>query len=383
MISPKGFCDVLQSFGLTHYYGVPDSLLKNLCTYIDATFSKDAHLITANEGNAVGLATGHYLGSNSPAVVYMQNSGLGNVVNPLTSLADTAVYSIPMLLVIGWRGEPGVKDEPQHVKQGQVTEQQLDVLGIPYVIIDGQSNLHQSLPGLLAQMAQQQRPVAVLVRKNTFDSFKGPVSSHSTEQPNSYPMNREQALQVLLPLISADALIVCTTGKTSREVFEIRKARNESNTDFLTVGGMGHTSSIAMGVAKVNPDRLVVALDGDGSMLMHMGALAIAGSSGLTNFIHIVLNNECHDSVGGQPTVGGAIDIERIATGSGYSQYFVCSDEHTLRERWQQISSASTNLSSPILLEVKIRKGARSDLGRPTSTPAENKQAFMRHALRD
>ncbi|NKX20185.1 phosphonopyruvate decarboxylase [Alteromonadaceae bacterium A_SAG2] len=383
MLSPKDFCDVLQSFGLTQYYGVPDSLLKNLCTYIDATFSKEAHLIAANEGNAVGLATGHYLGSNSPAVVYMQNSGLGNVVNPLTSLADTAVYSIPMLLVIGWRGEPGVTDEPQHVKQGQVTEQQLDVLDIPYVVIDGHSNLRHSLPGLLAQMAQQLRPVAILVRKNTFDSLKDPVSSHSIVPSKNYPMNREQALQVLLPLISADALIVCTTGKTSREVFEIRKARNESNTDFLTVGGMGHTSSIAMGVAKVNPDRLVVALDGDGSMLMHMGALAIAGTSGLTNFLHIVLNNECHDSVGGQPTAGGMIDIEKIALGSGYSKYFVCSDEHTLREQWQEISNGNHNLSSPIMLEVKIRKGARSDLGRPTSTSAENKQAFMRHALRD
>jgi phosphonopyruvate decarboxylase len=383
MLSPKEFCDVLQSFGLTHYYGVPDSLLKNLCTYIDDTFSKEAHLITANEGNAVGLATGHYLGSNTPAVVYMQNSGLGNVVNPLTSLADRAVYSIPMLLVIGWRGEPRVKDEPQHVKQGQVTEQQLEVLDIPYVIIDGDSDLGQSLPDLLVQMTQQHRPVAVLVRKNTFASLKSPSSSNSSVASTRYPLNREQALQVLLPLISKDALIISTTGKTSREVFEIRKARNESNTDFLTVGGMGHTSSIAMGVAKVNPDRLVVALDGDGSMLMHMGSLAIAGSSGLSNFIHVVLNNECHDSVGGQPTVGGVIDIERIALGSGYSKYFVCSDEHTLRDQWLEISNNSTNVNSPVLLEVKIRKGARSDLGRPTSTPEENKRAFMRHALRD
>ena len=382
MINPKSFYDHLTSYS-DFITGVPDSLLKEFNACVLDEHPKNKHIIAPNEGTSIGLAIGNYISTGKVPTVYMQNSGIGNAVNPLMSLADRDVYGVPMLVVIGWRGEPGVKDEPQHVKQGQVTEQQLEVLDIPYVIIDGDSDLGQSLPDLLVQMTQQHRPVAVLVRKNTFASLKSPSSSNSSVASTRYPLNREQALQVLLPLISKDALIISTTGKTSREVFEIRKARNESNTDFLTVGGMGHTSSIAMGVAKVNPDRLVVALDGDGSMLMHMGSLAIAGSSGLSNFIHVVLNNECHDSVGGQPTVGGVIDIERIALGSGYSKYFVCSDEHTLRDQWLEISNNSTNLSSPVLLEVKIRKGARSDLGRPTSTPEENKRAFMRHALRD
>ena len=375
MLSPKDFCELLDHYCLNTYYGVPDSLLKNLCTYIDTTFESDAHLITANEGNAVGLATGHYLGSGNPAVVYMQNSGLGNVVNPLTSLADPAVYSVPMLLVIGWRGEPGVKDEPQHVKQGQVTEKQLDVLDIPYVIIDSNSDLSRCLPGLLTQMNEQHRPVAVLVRKDTFSSLV-----KSDARKSEFAMNREQALQGLLPLIPPSALIVSTTGKTSREVFEIRKAQGRDNTDFLTVGGMGHTLSIAMGVAKVKPERLVVALDGDGSMLMHMGSLAIAGTSGLNNLVHVLLNNACHDSVGGQPTVAGTIDIERVALGCGYRHYFSCVDDETLCEQWQQLSEFISVCDGPVLLEIKIKKGARADLGRPTSTPVENKRSFMTHA---
>jgi len=375
MVSPKDFCELLQEHGLAHYFGVPDSLLKNLCTYIDAKYAADSHLITANEGNAVGLATGHYLGSGSPAVVYMQNSGLGNVVNPLTSLADPAVYSIPMLLVIGWRGEPGIKDEPQHVKQGQVTQDQLAVLDIPFVVIDGDSDLKCCLPDLLTQMNGQQRPVAILVRKDTFSSL-----AKATSVSADFPMNREQALQVLLPQIAPSALIVSTTGKTSREVFEFRQAKGQGNTDFLTVGGMGHTLSIAMGVAKVTSHRTVVALDGDGSMLMHMGSLAIAGNSGLKNLIHVVLNNECHDSVGGQPTVAGKIDIERIALGCGYSGYFACDDEDTLRKQWHNIVENRYLLAGPVLLEVKIRKGAREDLGRPTSSPIDNKLAFMQHA---
>ncbi|QDG37695.1 phosphonopyruvate decarboxylase [Alteromonas mediterranea] len=375
MLSPKDFCELLHRHGLDSYYGVPDSLLKNLCTYIDATCEAGAHIITANEGNAVGFATGHYLGSGNPAVVYMQNSGLGNVVNPLTSLADPAVYGVPMLLVIGWRGEPGVKDEPQHVKQGQVTEQQLDVLSIPYVIIDSNSDLNRCLPNLLTQMNDKHRPVAVLVRKDTFSSL---VKSEAVQ--SELTLDREQALKGLFPLIPPSALIVSTTGKTSREVFEIRKMQGRDNTDFLTVGGMGHTLSIAMGVAKVKPNRLVVALDGDGSMLMHMGSLATAGNSGLTNLVHVVLNNACHDSVGGQPTVAGNIDIERIALGCGYGKYFTCFDDESLCTQWHNLSEYIMLSNAPVLLEIKIRKGARGDLGRPTSTPTENKLAFMKHA---
>lgn len=375
MISPKQFCDVLNGQGLNHFYGVPDSLLKNLCAYIDNSFGADFHVITANEGNAVGLAAGHYIGSAQPAVVYMQNSGLGNAVNPLTSLADPAVYSIPMLLIIGWRGEPGVKDEPQHIKQGEITEQQLEVLGIPYVVIDAFSSLEHSLLPLLSKMHECSCPVAILVRKDTFADEGKVAASHS-----QYPMSREQVLASLVGRTTGDELIISTTGMTSRELYEIRQANNQKNTDFLTVGAMGHTLSIAMGVARVNPNRTVIALDGDGSMLMHMGSLAVVGASNLENLIHVVLNNQCHDSVGGQPTIAGAIDLERIVLGCGYKAYFRCEDATSLNAVWSQVLKDKVKYNGPVLFEVKIKKGARSDLGRPTSTPKENKVAFMQHA---
>ena len=303
-------------------------------------------------------------------MVYMQNSGLGNAINPLTSLADPKVYSIPMLMVIGWRGEPGVKDEPQHVKQGEVTEQQLILLNIPYVVIDAESSLDELLPPLLSTMVQASTPVAVLVRKGTFAKYQS-KQAHSTLSS----LTRERALQLILEGIDERDIVVSTTGKTSREVFEIRQSLNQPANDFLTVGGMGHTSSIAMGVALTQPERRVLAIDGDGSMLMHMGALPIIGCHAPSNLIHIVLNNQSHESVGGQPTVAGSIDIQQIALASGYKHYACAADERTLSEC---LTVAFVD-AGPSMLEVKIAIGSREDLGRPTSSPIENKQAFMQH----
>lgn len=374
MISPAEFCTVLEKFGIDFYSGVPDSLLKNLCAHIDTTYSAQQHIITANEGNAVALAMGRYMANSVPTCVYMQNSGLGNTINPLTSLADPKVYSIPMLLVIGWRGEPGVKDEPQHVKQGAITEKQLDILDIPYVVINSETNIEKLALPLLNTMVTQSRPVAILVKKNTFseiNSTRPDKQAHNSKKQ----LPREQALSVLLDIFSEDDVVVSTTGKTSREVFELRKSRGQSASDFLTVGGMGHTSSIAMGVALGAPNKRVIAIDGDGSMLMHMGALPIIGCHNICNLVHIVLNNECHESVGGQPTVAGKIKIADIALASGYTKYFSASTTTEITSQWSTLSEQT----GPILLEIKIAKGARKDLGRPTSSPIENKKAFMQH----
>lgn len=370
MIDPRDFCDVLGKHGIEFFCGVPDSLLKNLCAFVDDSFSKEQHIITANEGNAVGLAMGHFLGSNTPAAVYMQNSGLGNAVNPLTSLADPQVYSIPMLLIIGWRGEPGVKDEPQHGVQGQITEQQLSIMDIPYVVMHSQSDCDAVLAPLLEKMTTKSRPVAVLIKKGTFSAFKS-----VNQLPSVYSLVREDALNTLLNSFDSDDIVVSTTGKTSREVFELRQQRGEPASDFLTVGGMGHTSSIAMGVALAAPKRRVIGIDGDGSMLMHMGALPIVGNHSSSNLVHIVLNNQCHESVGGQPTVAGDIDIEKLAMASGYKAYFCASDQKSIANLWSSIASNS----GPILFEIKIAKGARDNLGRPTSSPIQNKNAFMQH----
>jgi phosphonopyruvate decarboxylase len=373
VIEPKQFSELLTKHSMGFYCGVPDSLLKNLCAYVDGEFSAKQHIITANEGNAVALATGHYLGSGNPAVVYMQNSGLGNAINPLTSLADPAVYGIPMLLVIGWRGEPGVKDEPQHVKQGLISEKQLQVLDIPYAVLDADSDIETEMTPLLSSMSKHSRPVAVLIRKDTFSPYKKSVSN--VEQNTDYSMKREHALSVLLELFAERDIVVSTTGKTSREVYEIRQQGGLESKDFLCVGGMGHTSSIAMGVALAKPQRRIIAIDGDGSMLMHLGALPIIGSHGSANLVHIVLNNQSHESVGGQPTVAGKIDIGQLALASGYKGYWCANDETSLGDVWSKLTSTP----GPILLEIKIAIGSRNDLGRPTSTPVQNKQAFMTH----
>jgi phosphonopyruvate decarboxylase len=373
MIAPKQFCQLLSKHDMGFYCGVPDSLLKNLCAYVEGEFSAEQHIITANEGNAVALATGHYLGSGRPAVVYMQNSGMGNAINPLTSLADPAVYGIPMLLVIGWRGEPGVKDEPQHVKQGEISAEQLNVLGIPYAVIDATSDLDAVIAPLLKSMSHQSRPVALLVRKGTFSPYAKALKK--TDEPANYAMGREHALTVLMELFADEDLVVSTTGKTSREVFEIRQQGAHEANDFLCVGGMGHTSSIAMGVALARPQRRVIAIDGDGSMLMHMGALPIIGCHSGANLVHVVLNNQSHESVGGQPTVAGKIDIGKIVLASGYNGYWCADDEVSLRGIWPNLA----NTLGPVFLELKIAIGSRDDLGRPTSTPVQNKQAFMGH----
>lgn len=371
MISPKLFCDLLLSHGIDFYCGVPDSLLKNLCSYIDSVLPGESHIITANEGNAVALAIGRHIGSNKASVVYMQNSGLGNAVNPLTSLADDKVYGIPMLLIIGWRGEPGIPDEPQHIKQGEISEQQLKILDVPYQILAAETDINSVLPPLLQTMRSESRPVALLVRQNTFENITGKNKTN-----NNYHFVREQALQSLLSLIRPSDLVVSTTGKTSREVFEVRQSQNQAAADFLTVGGMGHTSSIAMGVALARPDRKIIAIDGDGSMLMHMGALPVIGNHQCENLVHIVLNNQAHESVGGQETVAGKIDLKGLALASGYKQYYCAQDDAGLRSVWEIL----TTQRGPTLLEIKIAIGSRDNLGRPTKTPKENKLQFMKKA---
>lgn len=369
MISSAAFCDFLAKHDVSQFYGVPDSLLKSLCAYIDNTFATQQHVITANEGNAMAMAAGYYLGSGQPAVVYMQNSGLGNIVNPMTSLCDPQVYSIPMLLVIGWRGEPGVKDEPQHVKQGEITPEQLSLLDIPYEVIDQHADIG-SLAPLLSLMTEQSRPVAVVVKKGSFATVK------AAPRPNAFSLKREAALSALLDVLAPQTLVVSTTGKTSREVFELRKAKGHANSDFLTVGGMGHTASIALGVAMSQPNRQVIAIDGDGSVLMHMGALAVIGSVAPKNFIHVVLNNQSHESVGGQPTVMGNVDLQAISRACGYQHYLCATAVADIEKALVSLNSQT----GPALLEIKIAQGARDDLGRPTSSPQENKHAFMHHA---
>lgn len=371
MIAPSEFFFALKQQGIHFFTGVPDSLLKSFCAYLEAHASPEEHLITANEGNAVALAAGYYLATAKPALVYMQNSGLGNAFNPLVSLTDPKVYSIPMLLMLGWRGEPGIQDEPQHLKQGEITPEQLQTLGIPYAVLEATSDWHAVLMEAVTTLIKINAPVALLIKKGVFQEDESRDASALLQAL----FFREQALNQILSLCSPEDIVLSTTGKTSRELFELRLQRNEPLRDFLTVGSMGHLSSIALGLALYRPDRRVICLDGDGALLMHMGAMAVIGEHQPPNLVHVLLNNAAHESVGGQPTVAGRMDFNAIAKGCGYPFYYQAQDHKSLVDCWTQIESRRTLC----LLEILIAKGSRKNLGRPTQTPAQTKEAFMSH----
>lgn len=373
MIDCNVFYEALLAEELGIYAGVPDSLLKEICACITERSEAGWHIITANEGAAVALATGSYLASEKLGLVYMQNSGLGNTVNPLLSLTDQKVYSIPMLLMIGWRGEPGFKDEPQHVKQGEVTLEMLNVMGIPYEILpDSNEEAHSILKKTVGLAKELQQPVALIVRKNTFAKY----SSTKPEASNGLTLRREDALKIVLSEISTDDVVVSTTGMISREIYECREGQNQAHSqDFLTVGSMGHCSQIAMGIALSSKSKRVYCIDGDGAVVMHMGSLGISGQYKGGNMIHIVINNGKHDSVGGQPTVGFDISIPAVAEACGYREVISVDDASSIRSELIRLRE----LGEMVLLEIRVQPGARSDLGRPTSTPIQNKEALMSH----
>lgn len=370
MLQPRDFFDLLRRNEVEFFAGVPDSLLKSFCAYVTANVAPNRHVIAANEGGAVALGLGYHLATGKLPLIYMQNSGLGNSVNPLMSLADPDVYAVPMILLIGWRGEPGVKDEPQHRKQGRVMVPMLEAMEIPQAVLSTDLDETQAIVEHAVGHAREQgTPYAIVVRKRTFEKFVLP-----REDRPAYPMGREEAIKVILDGLQPTDIVVSTTGMASRELFEYRVARGDGHgSDFLTVGGMGHASQIALGVAMQRPDRLVFCLDGDGAVLMHMGSLAINAQLNCPNFKHVVLNNGAHDSVGGQPTVGFDIDIPRVAEAVGY--------ETVLRaEAAGEVETALRELRDARcmgLLEIRVNKGSRPDLGRPTTTPIQNKEGFM------
>lgn len=354
------------------FTGVPDSLLKDFCAFITDHSSNKNHIIAANEGAAIGIATGYYLATGTVPVVYMQNSGIGNAVNPLVSLADEKVYKIPMLLVIGWRGEPGVKDEPQHVKQGEITLSLLDALNIPYAVLESEENdALVQVNKLIQEIKTKETPHALVVRANTFEKYK-----LKNRPENLFTLSREEAMKLVVDQLKDSDIVVSTTGKLSRELFEYRERLQQGHSrDFLTVGSMGHSSSLALGIAIQKKDRSVYCLDGDGAFIMHMGASSTIGAVAPANFKHIVFNNGAHESVGGQPTIGFDITMTSIALASGYKNVFKA-------ETAVEIQNALLKMKAergPTLLEIRVNCHSREDLGRPTTSPIENKLQFMKH----
>jgi len=371
MIQPKAFIERLQQGGIDFFAGVPDSLLKNLCAYITDNVAREKNIIAANEGNAVGLAAGYHLATGKVGCVYMQNSGEGNIVNPLLSLVDEDVCRIPMLLIIGWRGEPGVHDEPQHVKQGKVTLSLLEAMHVPYAVLD--EHWEQQVQQAVETIHKTNGVYTLIIRKGTFDEY---VLQNQTV--SSLPLTREEAIKLVVDKLQEDDIVVSTTGMISRELFEYREAKQQGHgADFLTVGSMGHASQIALGIALQKPERRVFVFDGDGALLMHMGGMAIIGDYCPNNLVHIVFNNGAHDSVGGQPTVGQKIDVVSIAKAVGYTDVTSVDNKEALFDALKQLGES--RMKGVSLININVRKGNRKDLGRPTTTPVQNKEAFMKN----
>ncbi len=370
MIQPQAFIEKLRQGGVEFFAGVPDSLLKNLCAYITDNVPRENNIIAANEGGAVALAAGYHLATGKVGCVYMQNSGEGNAVNPLLSLMDKDVYNMPLLLIIGWRGEPGVHDEPQHVKQGKVTLSLLETMGIPHVVLD--ENWEEQATNALQNIQETNGIYALIVRKGTFEDY-----TLKNQVVSDWSLGREDAIKIVVDKLREDDIIVSTTGMISRELFEYREAKHQGHGhDFLTVGSMGHASQIALGIALQKSERRVFVFDGDGAMLMHMGSMAIIGDYAPKNLVHIVFNNGAHDSVGGQPTVGQKIDVETIAKAVGYADVISVDTEEALMFAMNHVNNAV--IEGVSLINVNVRKGNRKDIGRPTTTPIENKEALMK-----
>jgi len=369
MLKANVFLDQLKQNGIDRFFGVPDSLLKPLNA---ALSERGGDTIAISEGNAMALATGYHLATGKVPLVYLQNSGLGNIVNPLLSLCDPEVYNIPLLIVIGWRGMPGHYDEPQHRKQGRVNEAMLKAMEVPFAILPNEAEKAKTLlQKVLDDLKSNPKPMALLVPPNTFEAYH----NNTSQKEKAVYSSREEALEALLEFLPVNSRIFCTTGKSSRELFELRERRKEGHAhDFLTVGSMGHASQIALAFAEESSHIPVVCIDGDGALLMHMGGMALIGQSKAANLFHILINNEAHESVGGQPTIAGKIVLPAIAKAVGYATAYVVDEMEMLKKVLQNCKSDN----GPHFIEIKVKQGSRKDLGRPTTSPLENKEAFMK-----
>ena len=371
MLTCEQLYGVFKKHELTYFTGVPDSTFKDWMKFLaDEHGERVIHRIAVNECEATALAAGYYLSTRKIGVIYMQNSGLGKTVNPLTSLCDPEVYSIPAIIMIGWRGEPGQKDEPQHKKMGRVTLSLLDTLEIPHEVLpDDPAQIEAVIGRAIAYMKEKSAPYALIIKKGTLEEYEA-----KKKVKTNYEMTREDAVKVIIDNLDGNEAIVSTTGKASRELFEYRVAKGETPCDFYTVGSMGCSASIANGIALQKPNKQVFVFDGDGAVLMQMGSLATIGNYKAKNFYHIVFDNGAYDSTGGQPTVSPTVNLENVALACGYKSAKTVETKADLQATIKEMKSSE----GPQMLIIKVNKGARKDLGRPTKTPVENKGAFMK-----
>lgn len=372
----ENFLEQIKSLGITTIAGVPDSALQPFCNYLNEGEHEFRHFVPANEGAAVGIAIGTYLSTGKAACVYMQNSGIGNIVNPITSLANEAVYDIPMLFIIGWRGEPGKKDEPQHRFMGEITRDILNVLQISNAVLSAEMT-EEEVRKIFKEAGQallEHKQYAIIVKRDAFETGMG------NSYQNVFSLGREEAIAEIIKSVSAEDIIVSTTGKISREVYEqCDKILGHHKQAFLTVGGMGHAGMIAFGIADQSKDKLVYCIEGDGAVLMHMGELAFLAKQQPENFVHICLNNDSHESVGGMPTGAVGEDFFRMAKECGYS-YTACVEN--LKKLQVELKNIKEK-KGPVFLEIKVKIGARKDLGRPKESAVENRDNFMAYHFQE
>ncbi len=370
MISPDALLETVLRIDFRAFYGVPDSLLQGFSSALETREGDVEHVICANEGAAIAAAVGSYVGSRRPALVYMQNSGLGNAVNPLLSIADREVYGVPMVLLVGWRGEPGKTDEPQHLKQGRVTTALLDVMEIPWLLLpDDPKHADAALRTARERAVSEGTPFVVLVQAGVIG--KKPLPS---EKNDKSLLTREEALREALASIPDNSITVATTGMLGRELCEIRAKHRGRTMDFLNIGGMGHASSISLGLSVAQPDKHVWCLDGDGSILMHLGSLAVMGKKAPKNFKHLIFNNGVHDSVGGQPTAIDSVSLPELGKSLGY---FAVPTAFSPTEISTSVQILANYQEGPSLCEIRIRPGNRQDLGRPSETPRAMLEELM------
>jgi len=369
MIDTLKFFNSLKKNKIDFFTGVPDSLLKEFCFCVTENTNKSQHIINANEGSSIGLSVGYNLATNKIPLVYFQNSGLGNIINPFTSIVHESVFKIPILLFIGWRGEPGKKDEPQHIFQGKITEKILESLEIEYetLNIDTSKSITQ-VERIIKKIEVNQKPIAILVKKNSFSKY-----SFKSKESNNI-LKREKCIQVISDNLKDEDILVSTTGKTSRELYELSKKNKLKNPRFLSIGGMGHVSQISLGISN-NSSKRVFCLDGDGSIIMHMGSMGIIGDNAGSNYFHILFNNGTHESVGGQPTVGRKINFELLSSSLGYKSYFKITNEELLLDFFK---NTLNSIKGPVFIEILIDSSSRQDLGRPKETPLQQKEKFTK-----
>lgn len=354
MTTYETLIQALKRAGVSFFTGVPDSFLNGFCSYLSCHMDQASHVIAANEGNAVAIAAGHYFASGKIPLVYMQNSGLGNALNPLVSLVDTNVYSVPVILLIGWRGEPEIQDWAQHKRQGEITLPLLEEMGIPYEILDRDSDMEEIAARAYSVAMQRKSPFALIARK-------GVLTEKKTDRGQApYPMSREEAIEIIMKTLPEETCYVATTGRATRELYYLREKYGQSHDrDCLNVGSMGHASSLALGLALAGRNRRIVCLDGDGAAMMHMGAMAIAGNAPVNHLMHVVLNNGAHESVGGEPSVGFQIDFTGIAGHCGYRTW---NTPVTEREELVQAIKTMRDGQGASFLEVRIHQGISPEL---------------------